>query len=160
MTRVSMLAVAALTLVCAGPSNLEPVVAQQGITRTPIGTTDFPDRFQIVMGVAQIPANTCFDRHTHPGVESAYVLEGEVHLKIEGSPDKDLKEGTGTQIPPVRGACWMHGRCGSEDTHRPCGREGKAVGVSGSVTETENDFGRQRAIFARCRSDQNALGLG
>jgi quercetin dioxygenase-like cupin family protein len=101
MTRVSMFAVAALTLVCAGPSNLEPVVAQQGITRTPIGTTDFPDRFQIVMGVAQIPANTCFDRHTHPGVESAYVLEGEVHLKIEGSPDKDLKAGTGTQIPPV-----------------------------------------------------------
>jgi quercetin dioxygenase-like cupin family protein len=54
-----------------------------------------------VMGVAQIPPNTCFDRHMHPGVESAYMLEGEVLLKIEGSPDKDVKAGSGTQIPPA-----------------------------------------------------------
>jgi quercetin dioxygenase-like cupin family protein len=101
MTRASMFAVAALTLACAGPSVLVSVVAQQGITRTPISTIDFPDRYQIVMGVAQIPANTCFDRHTHPGVESAYVLDGEVHLKIEGSADRDIKAGSGTQIPPV-----------------------------------------------------------
>jgi quercetin dioxygenase-like cupin family protein len=107
MTRISMIAVAALALFCAGPSNLEPVIAQQGITRTPISTIDFPGGYQIEMGVAQIPANTCFDRHTHPGVESAYALEGEVHLKIEGSPEKDIKAGSGVQIPP--GA--PHGGC-------------------------------------------------
>lgn len=98
MTRLSIFAVAALTLVCAGPSNFEPVIAQQGITRTPLGTTDFPGGYQIVMGIAQIPANTCFDRHTHAGVESAYVLEGEVYLKIEGSPEKDAKAGSGVQF--------------------------------------------------------------
>ncbi len=107
MTRLSIFAVAALTLICAGPSNFEPVIAQQGITRTPLGTTDFPGGYQIVMGIAQIPANTCFDRHTHAGVESAYVLEGEVHLKIEGSPEKDAKAGSGVQIPPAA----AHGGC-------------------------------------------------
>jgi quercetin dioxygenase-like cupin family protein len=101
MTRFSIFTLAVLTLLCSGPSNLAPVIAQQGITRTPLSTTDFPGGYQIVMGIAQIPANTCFDRHTHPGVESAYILEGEVLLKIEGSPEKDTKAGTGVQIPAV-----------------------------------------------------------
>ena len=45
---------------------LAPVMAQQGITRTPLSTTDFPPGYQSVMGIAQIPSNICFDRHTHP----------------------------------------------------------------------------------------------
>jgi uncharacterized RmlC-like cupin family protein len=66
--------------------------------------TDQRKRTQSDLGIskqqlAQIPPNTCFDRHMHFGVESAYMLEGEVLLKIEGSPDRDVKAGSGTQIP-------------------------------------------------------------
>jgi quercetin dioxygenase-like cupin family protein len=79
---------------------IAPVMAQQGITRTPLSTTDFPPGYQSVMGIAQIPANICFDRHTHPGIENAYLLEGEIVLKIEGKADQHLKAGTAVQIPP------------------------------------------------------------
>ena len=78
---------------------IAPAIAQQGITRTPLSTTDFPPGYQSVMGIAQIPANICFDRHTHPGIENAYLLEGEIVLKIEGKADQRLKAGDAVQIP-------------------------------------------------------------
>jgi quercetin dioxygenase-like cupin family protein len=81
------------------PAFLAPVIAQQGITRAQLGTADFPPGFQTVMGIATIPANICFERHTHPGMENAYILEGEVLLKVEGQPEKRIKAGESTQIP-------------------------------------------------------------
>jgi quercetin dioxygenase-like cupin family protein len=77
---------------------LGSVIAQQGITRTPLGTIDFPPGYQTVMGLAQIPAGACFERHTHPGVENFYIIEGEVDDKIEGKPDQHFKAGDSGQI--------------------------------------------------------------
>jgi quercetin dioxygenase-like cupin family protein len=74
-------------------------MAQQGITRTPLGTNDSPPGYQTVMGYAMIPANTCFDRRTHPGTENSYILEGEVILNVEGQPEKHYKVGDVVQIP-------------------------------------------------------------
>jgi uncharacterized cupin superfamily protein len=37
---------------------------------------------------------------THPGVESAYVLEGGFELPIQGQATRTLKPGDGFQIPP------------------------------------------------------------
>ena len=99
MNQRLLLSLTTLALLCLGASSLTPVTAQQGITRTPLGTIDFPAGYQVVMGIAQIPANTCFERHTHPGIESSYILDGEVILKVDGSPDKDNKTGAGVQIP-------------------------------------------------------------
>jgi quercetin dioxygenase-like cupin family protein len=81
------------------PTFLTTATGQQGITRTPISTSDFPAGFQTVMGVANIPSGICFERHMHPGMENAYILEGEVVLKIAGQPDRALKAGDGFQIP-------------------------------------------------------------
>jgi quercetin dioxygenase-like cupin family protein len=39
-------------------------------------------------------------RHTHPGIESAYVLEGGFELPIQGQPTRTLKVGDAFQIPP------------------------------------------------------------
>jgi Cupin domain len=39
-------------------------------------------------------------RHTHPGIESAYVLEGGFELPIQGQPTKTIKAGDAFQIPP------------------------------------------------------------
>jgi quercetin dioxygenase-like cupin family protein len=51
--------------------------------------------------VAEIDAGVAVARHTHPGVESAYVLEGGFELPIEGQPTRMLKPGDGFQIPPA-----------------------------------------------------------
>ena len=39
-------------------------------------------------------------RHTHPGIESAYVLEGGFEPPIQGQPTRTLKVGDAFQIPP------------------------------------------------------------
>jgi len=46
-------------------------------------------------------------RHTHPGPESGYVLEGEMALMVEGEPDKPLGAGASYHIPSggVHDAC-------------------------------------------------------
>jgi hypothetical protein len=38
-------------------------------------------------------------RHTHPGIESGYVLEGEFDLPIQGQPTHRLKAGDAYQVP-------------------------------------------------------------
>ena len=78
-----------------------PVLAQQGITRMPLGTTDFPVGYQTVSNIAQVAAGLCFERHSHPGIESGYLLEGDLLLKIEGRPDQHLKAGDPMQIRQV-----------------------------------------------------------
>jgi quercetin dioxygenase-like cupin family protein len=76
-----------------------PVTAQQGISRIPLGTTDFPPGYQTVTGIAQIAAGLCAERHSHYGIESGYLMEGDLLLKIEGRPDQNLKPGDPVQIP-------------------------------------------------------------
>jgi quercetin dioxygenase-like cupin family protein len=39
-------------------------------------------------------------RHTHPGVESTYVIEGEAELLIEGQPSRALRPGEAFQVLP------------------------------------------------------------
>jgi quercetin dioxygenase-like cupin family protein len=75
-------------------------VAQQGgIKRTPLQKVEFPDGYVTVTGIAEIPAGGSAGRHTHPGIESGYVLEGETDLIVEGKPDQRLKAGDSYAIP-------------------------------------------------------------
>ena len=52
-----------------------------------------------VVGIAEIAPNVLIGRHTHPGPESGYLLEGELALMIDGQPPKPLKPGDSYQIP-------------------------------------------------------------
>jgi quercetin dioxygenase-like cupin family protein len=52
-----------------------------------------------VSGIAEVPAGGAAGRHTHPGVELGYILEGEADLIVEGQPDRHLKAGDSYQIP-------------------------------------------------------------
>jgi quercetin dioxygenase-like cupin family protein len=89
-----------VTAICISLSALlVPVIAQEGIKRTPLGTIDFPPGFQTVMGIAEIAPGTCAGRHTHPGIETSYILEGEDILKVDGKPDRPMKAGESLQIP-------------------------------------------------------------
>jgi quercetin dioxygenase-like cupin family protein len=66
---------------------------QPSIKRTPVGSIDFPPGFTTVTAIAEVPAGVCAGRHIHPGIESGYVLEGDVVLKIEGKPEQVFKAG-------------------------------------------------------------------
>jgi quercetin dioxygenase-like cupin family protein len=75
-------------------------VAQQGgIKRTPLQKVEFPDGYVTVTGIAEIPSGGSAGRHTHPGIETGYVLEGETELLIDGKPPLQLKAGDSYQIP-------------------------------------------------------------
>jgi len=56
--------------------------------------------YETVIGIAEIMPNVNIGRHTHPGPESGYMLEGEMVLMVAGQPDKTIKQGDSYQIPP------------------------------------------------------------
>ena len=71
------------------------------IKRTPLQKFDVPgSNYETVIGIAEIVPNVNIGRHTHPGPESGYMLEGEMTLLVEGQPPKPLKAGESYQIPP------------------------------------------------------------
>jgi quercetin dioxygenase-like cupin family protein len=107
MARYSTLTLTALTALCLGAPVLAPASAQEGIKRTALGSMDFPAGYQTVKGYADIAKGVCAGRHTHPGLETSYVLEQELILKIDGQPDHLYKAGEAFQIPPgvVHDAC-------------------------------------------------------
>jgi quercetin dioxygenase-like cupin family protein len=51
------------------------------------------------LGVADLPEGSSIPRHYHPGEELAYVVTGEVMLKVEGQGDRLLKAGDSYAIP-------------------------------------------------------------
>ena len=71
----------------------------QGIKRTPLQKIDFPEGYTTVTGIAEVPAGGAAGRHSHPGIETGYVLEGELELLIDGKPPMKLKAGDSYQIP-------------------------------------------------------------
>jgi quercetin dioxygenase-like cupin family protein len=73
--------------------------ASTGIKRTPLQKIDFPQGYTVMMGTAEIPPGGASGRHTHPGIETGYILDGEVLMSIDGQPDQTLKAGDSYQIP-------------------------------------------------------------
>jgi quercetin dioxygenase-like cupin family protein len=75
-------------------------IAQQGgIKRTPLQKIEFPDGYNTVSGIAEIQPGGTAGRHTHPGIETGYLLEGEADLVVDGKPDQHLKAGDSYSIP-------------------------------------------------------------
>lgn len=75
------------------------IAQQAGIKRTPLQKIEFPEGYVTVTGIAEVPAGGSAGRHTHPGIETGYVLDGEATLIVEGKPDQHLKAGDSYQIP-------------------------------------------------------------
>lgn len=73
--------------------------AQDGIKRTPLQKVDFPDGYTTVTGLAEIQPGVSAGRHTHPGIETGFVLEGETVLSIDGQGDVTMKAGDSYVIP-------------------------------------------------------------
>ena len=77
-----------------------PPAATGGVTRKILSQADGPVPGYVTMLVeATIEPGVTVGRHTHPGVESAYVMEGGFELPIQGQETRMLKAGDGFQIP-------------------------------------------------------------
>ena len=76
-----------------------PPASSGGVTRKIISKSDGPGGYEILLVEAEIEAGVSVGRHTHPGVESAFVLEGGFELPIQGMETKMLKPGDAFQVP-------------------------------------------------------------
>ena len=91
-----------------------------GLTRTIVTRADVsvPGREAVVARVEVAPGARA-GRHTHPGDEISYVLEGQAELLIDGQPPRIVKAGESFIIP----AGVVH------DAHNASGAPTKLVGV-------------------------------
>jgi quercetin dioxygenase-like cupin family protein len=74
--------------------------AQTGFKRTMVqqGDLSAPGR-EVVQAIAEIQPGGQSGRHTHPGEEVAYLLEGTIMLEIQGKPAVSKKAGEAFLIP-------------------------------------------------------------
>ena len=70
-------------------------VKRKLLKRTETGTGNL---VTLLMEV-EIPVGAEVARHTHPGVESAFVLDGEAELYVQGQDAVTVRPGEGFQIP-------------------------------------------------------------
>jgi quercetin dioxygenase-like cupin family protein len=78
-----------------------PPAATPGVTRKILSQVDGPTPGYVMIIVeAEIEPGVAVARHTHPGVESGYIVEGGLELPIEGQPTRTLKPGDAYTVPP------------------------------------------------------------
>ncbi len=79
---------------------LGALVAQNpGIKRTIVKTQDVSGGHQAIIASVTIAPGASAGRHTHPGEEISYVIEGEGEILIEGQPPLQIKAGDGFVVP-------------------------------------------------------------
>lgn len=95
-TKKSTTLAAALLL----PALLAAAAAGAQVKRTPVLAADVaaPGREAVVVR-GEIDAGAGAPRHTHPGDEISYVLEGEAELLIDGEAPRIVKAGEAFVIP-------------------------------------------------------------
>jgi quercetin dioxygenase-like cupin family protein len=79
---------------------LAAAAAPAQVKRTPVLTADVtaPGHEAVVVR-AELDAGASAPRHTHPGDEISYMLEGEAELLLDGEPPRLLKAGEAFVIP-------------------------------------------------------------
>ena len=71
-----------------------------GLKRTIITRTDGPmDGYETVDVRVDLDAGTLVARHTHPGIEFSYVVEGQLELSVDGQGTRTFNAGDGFQVP-------------------------------------------------------------
>jgi len=74
--------------------------ATPGVTRKILSQSDGPaPGYMTLLVEATIEPGVSVARHTHPGIESTYVMEGGFELPIQGQPTRTIKAGDAFQIP-------------------------------------------------------------
>jgi quercetin dioxygenase-like cupin family protein len=103
VVRVVVKAVAVVACVTAALAGIVAGVSAQqaGFKRTVLqqGNLSMPGR-EVVQAIAEFQPGATVGRHTHPGEEVGYVLEGTIVLEQEGKPTVTLGAGKTFLIPP------------------------------------------------------------
>lgn len=95
---MKVFAIACLTL----PVIVASATAQQaGIKRTILRSVDFPPGYTTVTAIVELAPGTCSGRHTHPGFDSGYVMQGDFVLKVDGKPEQTFKVGDSFETQPL-----------------------------------------------------------
>lgn len=93
-SRVSVATIPALAALIIGLGGPASNAQQAAFKRTMLQKGDLSVQGrEAVMAQAEIPAGVRVGKHTHPGEEVAYVLEGTLLLEVEGKPPVRLKAG-------------------------------------------------------------------
>jgi quercetin dioxygenase-like cupin family protein len=73
---------------------------QSGFKRTVVqqGDLSAPGR-EVVQAIAELQPGGQSGRHTHPGEEVAYILEGTIELEMQGKPAMAKKAGDAFLVP-------------------------------------------------------------
>ena len=72
---------------------------QPGIKRTDALRHDLVPGREVIQVRVDFDPGVAFDKHSHPGAEVAYVLEGTLEYQLEGEPPVTLKAGEALFIP-------------------------------------------------------------
>jgi quercetin dioxygenase-like cupin family protein len=71
-----------------------------GLKRAILSRTDGPMAgYETVIAAVELAPGAAVARHTHPGIESGYVVEGETTLSIDGQPARTMTVGQAFQVP-------------------------------------------------------------
>jgi quercetin dioxygenase-like cupin family protein len=99
--RIVLSTILAVMLASIGIYAQAPAPANTGFKRIPVQQADLsvPGK-EVVQAVAEIQPGAESGRHTHPGEEVAYIIEGTISLEIQGKPAVTKKAGEGFIIPP------------------------------------------------------------
>jgi len=90
---------AALALIASAVAAIPTTAQAPGIKRTLLQRMDVGDNRETVQAIAEIAPGVAAGRHTHPGVEFGFVLEGSASLEVEGEVPRLLKAGDFFMIP-------------------------------------------------------------
>ena len=76
-------------------------LSSPGFSRKILQKTEYPgDKYVCILIEVDFDPEAFAARHTHPGVESGYLVSGSSTLSVKGQPDRILRAGDGYQIPP------------------------------------------------------------
>jgi quercetin dioxygenase-like cupin family protein len=92
--------IAALALIAASCLAPELALAQEGIKRTNVTRQDLsaPGR-EVIQVLVDFAPGVAFPKHSHPGEEIAYVIEGVLVYELEGRAPVTLRAGDAVFIP-------------------------------------------------------------
>jgi quercetin dioxygenase-like cupin family protein len=98
--RKPLAAILATSLVAVATAFAQQAAPADAIKRIPLQRFDVPGAgYETVIGIAEIAPSVSIGRHTHPGPESGYLLEGSFELIVEGQSPRSLKAGDSYQVP-------------------------------------------------------------
>jgi quercetin dioxygenase-like cupin family protein len=71
-----------------------------GIQRTILQRSDLEGgQREVILGLAEIAPGVAAGRHSHPGIETGYVLSGSATIEIDGEAPRVLKAGDSYFVP-------------------------------------------------------------